>query len=231
MNKQPGVLLDLDGTLIDTAPDLAGAANALRDERGMPPLPFEELRNQCSFGARGMLRAALGLEAGHGDYDSARQQFLERYRARLTAESRPFAGMRKALSTLADHGVVWGVVTNKVEAYALPLMDALAFEPRPACVIGGDSAGAPKPDPAPLFLGCKHAGLTPQNTVYVGDSDRDITAGHAAGMRTIGVRYGYFEPDEPLESWGADCWIAHPDELAATVLRLLAQPKTGATVA
>lgn len=231
MHHRAGVLLDLDGTLIDTAPDLVGALNALRQQRGLALLPVAELRNHCSYGARGMLAAGLGLASGDAGYDEARQRFLEHYQARLAAESRPFPGMRESLQTLAGHGLPWGVVTNKIEAYALPLMEALAFDPRPACVIGGDSASAPKPDPAPLLMACEQAGLAPAHTIYVGDSERDIEAGRAAGMRTIGVRYGYFQPDEPIASWGADRWIDDPQELPATVLQLLAENSTEARFA
>lgn len=230
MSNTPGVLLDLDGTLVDTAPDLVGSVNALRQDRGLQPLPLAQLRNKCSYGARGMLAAALQLTPDDPAYARARADFLERYRARLTAESKPFRGMRPALRTLIDNGVTWGVVTNKVEAYARPLIEALAFDPPPACVIGGDSAAAAKPDPAPLFLGCERAGLEPVNTVYVGDSERDIAAGRAAGMRTIGAAYGYFEPDEPAESWNADTLIQHPNELPAAVFELFARPRHETTI-
>lgn len=231
MSNRAGVLLDLDGTLIDTAPDLVAAVNALRRERSLEEVPLARLRSKCSYGARGMLGAALGLASSDAGYDHARAQFLDQYRARLTAESRPFPGMREALHALTENGLPWGVVTNKVEAYALPLIDAMAFDPPPACVIGGDTAGAAKPDPAPLFLGCERAGLAPQSTIYVGDSERDIAAGRAAGMATIGAAWGYFDADEPIADWGADVIIERPDELPAAVMHLLAVQSSDARLA
>lgn len=224
MNRKSGVLLDLDGTLIDTAPDLAGAVNAVRRARGMDSLPLARLRNHCSWGAGGMLRAGLGLARDDSGYSAARHEFLQAYSARLTAESRPFPEIRATLTELAAHGLPWGVVTNKLEAYTLPLMAAMDFQPPPACIVGGDSTNAPKPAPAPILLGCQRAGLRPDRSVYVGDSERDITAGRAAGMHTIAVAYGYFEPDDLINTWGADCVIGHAGELAPAVLNLLERP-------
>lgn len=221
MSHKPGVLLDLDGTLIDTAPDLAAAANAVRNRRGLDSLPLAQLRNHSSRGARGMLGAALELTPGDSGYESARHEFLTHYRERLTAESRPFPGMCRALTALAGHGLAWGVVTNKLEVYAVPLIEAMAFDPPPACIIGGDTAGIAKPNPAPLLLGCERAGLNPDVSIYVGDSERDIAAGRAAGMYTIGVTYGYFDAAEPIETWGADHLIEHPDALASAVTHML----------
>lgn len=231
MSDRAGVLLDLDGTLIDTAPDLVAAVNALRRQRCLDEIPLVRLRNSCSYGARGMLGAALELAPGEPGYDEARQQFLNEYRARLTTASRPFTGMREALQQLGDYRLRWGVVTNKVEAYAGPLIDAMAFDPPPACVIGGDSAGVAKPDPAPLLLGCERAGFEPRDTIYVGDSERDIAAGRAAGMHTIGAAYGYFEADEPVAAWSADAIIETPDELAAAVMRFASPQASGASLA
>lgn len=230
MDSKQGVLLDLDGTLIDTAPDLAGAANELRRARGWADLPLAQLRNKCSYGTRGMLATALDLHPEDDGYQATQEQFVEIYRRRLTTASTPFPGMRAALQGLVEHGLVWGVVTNKVEQLALPLMTAMTFDPPPACIIGGDSAHATKPDPAPLLLGCKRAGLVPEQTVYVGDSARDIAAGRAAGMRTIGVSYGYFEADESIEDWGADCIIDHADALPDMVIQLLEMTQTGRAV-
>lgn len=223
MSNQQGVLLDLDGTLLDTAPDLAGAANALRRERGWPDMLLSQLRNKCSYGTRGMLATGLDLHPGDEGYEAAKTAFVAAYRARLTAETAPFEGMRQALKTLVDRGMAWGVVTNKVEQLALPLMAAMQFDPAPACVIGGDSAHTTKPDPAPVLLGCERAGLVPEQSVYVGDSARDIAAGRAAGMATIGVSYGYFEADEAIADWGADRIIDHADALPDAVMQLLAQ--------
>ncbi|MDN5940046.1 MAG: HAD-IA family hydrolase, partial [Salinisphaera sp.] len=201
MNATACVLLDLDGTVLDTAPDLGAALNALRAERELPPLPLAAVRGKASWGTRGMLGAGLGLKPADADYDSAHARFIALYRERLTDDAQPFPGMRAALARLGHNGITWGVVTNKLEALALPLMAAMRFDPSPACVIGGDSAARAKPHPAPLLLACERAGVDPERCIYVGDSARDIAAGRAAGMRTIGVTYGYFEADEDLIGW------------------------------
>lgn len=225
MSKTAGILLDLDGTLLDTAPDLAAAVNALRSERGQEPLPLVNLRGKASWGTRGMLGAGLDLHPGDADYEHAYERFTALYRERLTADVQPFPGMREALAELGEQGIVWGVITNKLEELAIPLMDAMAFDPAAVCVIGGDSAEKPKPHPAPLLLGCERAGLDPDACIYVGDSARDIAAGRAAGMRTIGVTYGYFDADEDIPGWGADILIERAAELVTAVHELSREPQ------
>lgn len=215
-----GVLLDLDGTLLDTAPDLAGAVNALRGERGLAPLPVADLRPLCSWGARGMLRGGLDVQPEDPGYAALRERFIDLYRARLTEATAPFPGMREALAELARDGWAWGVVTNKFESLAAPLVRAMAFEPPPACVVGGDSAPHPKPHPASLLMACEIAGLAPAACVYVGDSARDIAAGQAAGMGTVAAAYGYIEGDDAAEDWSADVMIHDPAELPAAVAEL-----------
>lgn len=205
------VLFDLDGTLLDTAPDLAGALNDMRAERGLDALPLSELAPMCSFGGRGMLARGLGLKPEDAAYRQTYHAFIETYRGRMTRDTRPFPGMRDLVVALQDAGWAWGVVTNKIEALARPLMDFIAFEPGPGCVIGGDSAGVAKPDPAPLFLACERIGVPPERCIYIGDSDRDIAAGRAAGMPTIGVAYGYIPPEDDIHDWRAD-HIAHAVE-------------------
>ncbi|CAN0078821.1 unnamed protein product [Chrysoparadoxa australica] len=223
-----GVLLDLDGTLLDTAPDLAGALNDLRRDRGMTPLPLAALRHTASMGGRGMLARGLGLTPDDPDYSGAYTNFLTCYRKRLTDTVQPFPGIRAALAEIAAAGHAWGVVTNKMLALAEPLMTAMAFSPPPACVIGGDSAPRAKPHPDPLLLACEQLGLAPTDCVYVGDSDRDIAAGRAAGMPTIGVLYGYFDGDEDVAGWGADQLITQASELPAAVANLLPTQETHA---
>lgn len=219
-NIPGGILLDLDGTLLDTAPDLAGTVNALRGERDLPPLPLAQLRPLCSWGARGMLRGGLGVEYDDPDYAGLRERFLELYRIRLSEATTPFPGMREAVAELADNGWAWGVVTNKFESLAVPLMTAMAFEPPPACVIGGDSATHAKPHPAPLLLACEIAGLAPASSIYVGDAARDVAAGKAAGMATIAAAYGYIEAGDDAGRWNADILIHDPAELPAAVAEL-----------
>lgn len=223
-----GVLLDLDGTLLDTAPDLAGALNDLRRERDLTPLPLAALRHTASMGGRGMIARGLGLTPDDTEYSDAYERFLMHYRSRLMDTVQPFPGIRAALGEIAAAGHVWGVVTNKISALANPLMTAMAFSPPPACVIGGDSAARAKPHPDPLLLACEQLGLTPADCIYVGDSDRDIAAGRAAGMPTIGVLYGYFDGDEDVAGWGADQLVTQASELPAAVADLLSIRETHA---
>lgn len=214
------VLWDLDGTLIDTAPDLAAAVNAMRIEQGLDALPLERLRHLASFGARGMLGGGFGVEPGDADYDRLRERFIELYREGMTRFSKPFPGIREAIAGLATDGLAWGVVTNKYESLAVPLLEAMAFEPPPVCVVGGDSAEHAKPHPAPLLLACERAGLDPTACCYVGDSDRDIAAGRAAGMRTVAAAYGYIAHDVDVAAWQADAVIREVAELPAVIAAL-----------
>lgn len=214
---QRAVLFDLDGTLLDTAPDLAGAINEMREERGLEPLPLSELAPMCSFGGRGMLARGLDLKPENDAYRGAYEAFVERYRQRMTRDTRPFDGMRDVVRQLVGAGSTWGVVTNKIEALAVPLMQSMAFEPEPGCVIGGDTAGVAKPDPAPMFMACERLGVAAARCIYIGDSDRDIAAGRAAGMATIGVAYGYIPPGDDIHQWQADAVVETVDELTAAI--------------
>lgn len=198
------VLFDLDGTLLDTAPDLVGALNDMRVERGLEPMPVAQLTPMCSYGGRGMLGTGLGLAPDDSGYRDAFDQFIDRYRARMTRDTRPFEGMRELVRDLVAAGCAWGVVTNKIESLAVPLMTHMAFDPAPGCVVGGDSAGVPKPDPAPMHLACERLGVDAARCIYIGDSDRDIAAGRAADMATIGVAYGYIPTDDDIHGWQAD---------------------------
>lgn len=208
------LLLDLDGTLIDTAPDLANALNALRREEGLDPLPYERIRPFASFGTRGLIGLGFGLADPDPDYRRLGKRFIELYEEHLIRESRPFPGVREFLSRLGDRGLGWGVVTNKYLRFARPLVDAMAFDPAPGCVIGGDCAGHAKPHPAPLLLAGERLGLPPEACIYIGDSARDIQAGKAAGMATVAAAYGYIDEREDVDAWGADIVIRSPQELA-----------------
>ncbi|MES1926902.1 HAD-IA family hydrolase [Salinisphaera sp. T31B1] len=211
------VLFDLDGTLVDTAPDLAGAVNDMRVERGLDPLPLAELAPLCSFGGRGMLGKGLDLTPEHAAYAETYDAFIEAYRARMTRESRAFEGMRKLVADIVAGGDIWGVITNKTEALARPLMDHLDFDPPPACVIGGDSAGVAKPDPAPMFMACRQIFVDPTDCIYVGDSDRDVAAGRAAGMATIAVAYGYIPVGDDIHGWNADIVVDRVADLRSAI--------------
>ncbi|ROO28313.1 phosphoglycolate phosphatase [Salinisphaera orenii MK-B5] len=222
MSARPdrAVLFDLDGTLLHTAPDLAGAVNDMRVERGLEPLPLSELEPLCSYGGRGMLGRGLDLTPDDAEYAATFDAFIERYRARMTRDTHPYEGIRELVRAIVGDGCAWGVVTNKIESLATPLMDHMAFDPAPGCVVGGDSAGVPKPDPAPLYLACERIGVAPARCIYIGDSDRDIDAGRAAGMATIGVAYGYIPPGDDIHGWQADRVGARVADLAGLIREL-----------
>ncbi|MEN3363010.1 MAG: N-acetyl-D-muramate 6-phosphate phosphatase [Burkholderiales bacterium] len=202
------ILFDLDGTLADTAPDLAGAMNRLRIERGLPPTPYEQLRPVASAGARGLIGAAFGLKAGDEGYEELRVAFLDNYAGALAVESRLFDGVPALLGTLLDHGLIWGIVTNKAARFTDPLVPQIGLgEAR--CVVSGDTTPHSKPHPEPLLEAARRLGLAPQECWYVGDDLRDIQAGHAAGMTTIAAAWGYCGNVEPI-TWGADAIAETP---------------------
>jgi N-acetyl-D-muramate 6-phosphate phosphatase len=198
------VLFDLDGTLADTAPDLAAAANRVRADRRLPPLPLAALRGYASAGARGLLGAALGVTQDDAEYESLRDAFLAYYEVALCEHTRLFDGAAEMLDELERRGLRWGIVTNKAERYTLPLLTYLALAPRAGAIVCGDTTPYTKPHPAPLLAGAQALGMEASTCVYVGDAERDITAGIAAGMKTLIARYGYFPPEDVPERWPAD---------------------------
>lgn len=212
------IFFDLDGTLADTAPDLAAAANRLVVEHGMAPVPYEKLRPVASHGARGLIGAAFGKRPEDPEFPALRDTFLDYYEADIAVHTRLFDGMDEVLARLEADGIVWGIVTNKIARFTVPLVAAIGLTPRAAAVVSGDTTAHAKPHPAPLLHAAAVSGVAPQRCMYVGDDLRDIQAGKAAGMATVSAAYGYCGDAEPPESWGADFLIRHPSEL----LRLLA---------
>ena len=206
------VLFDLDGTFADTAPDLAYALNCMRVSRQLPLLPVATTRAYTSMGARGLLGVGLDVTPEHPDYAAMRDEFLAHYEANLCRETQLFPGMAELLDELERRGLKWGVVTNKAERYTHPLLKLLGVDHRAACVIGGDTTGKTKPDPAPLFAATNRMGIAPRHCIYVGDDRRDVQAGRAAGMKTIVVKFGYLHGNDP-ETWDADALIDSPGEL------------------
>ena len=206
------VLFDLDGTLADTAPDLAYALNRMRISRQLPELPVSATRAYTSMGARGLLGIGLDMTPEHPEYAAMRDEFLAIYADNLCRETRLFPGMAELLDELERRGLRWGVVTNKAERYTHPLLKLLGVDHRAACVIGGDTTGKTKPDPAPLFAATDRMGIAPHHCIYVGDDRRDVQAGRAAGMKTIVVKFGYLHGNDP-ETWAADAMIDTPGEL------------------
>jgi phosphoglycolate phosphatase len=207
------VFFDLDGTLADTAADLAAPVNALRAERGMPPLPLEALRPYASMGARGLLGQGLGVAPGDPGFEALREDFLRRYEEAICVHTRLFEGMAEVIETLELRGVAWGVVSNKVERYVRPILAALGVLERSATAVGGDTTPHAKPHPEPLLHAARLAGVAPARSVYVGDDERDVLAGRAAGMVTVAAAYGFCGDASRPEDWGADHLIAAPLEL------------------
>jgi len=207
------VLFDLDGTLVDSAPDLAGAANDLRAEHGLAPLPYERLRPMVGSGARGMVGAAFGVVPGDERFPRLRDAFLARYEQRLLQDTAVFDAMKPVLAALEGCGLPWGIVTNKALRFAEPLAAGLGLDRRAAVLVGGDSTPHAKPHPAPLLEAARRLGIAPAGCVYVGDDLRDVTAGRAAGMATLAAGWGYLGEGEAIEDWGADAVIAEPAQL------------------
>jgi 2-phosphoglycolate phosphatase len=207
------VLFDLDGTLVDSAPDLAGAANELRQAHGLPALAFEALRPMVGTGARGMLDAAFGIGPGDARFDVLRTDFLNRYEARILRETRVFARMGPVLQALEQRGLPWGIVTNKIARFSVPLVEGLGLMSRCAVLISGDSTAHAKPHPAPLLEAARRLDVQPQRCIYIGDDRRDVEAGRGARMPTLAAAWGYLGRGESVHDWNADAVLQHPDEL------------------
>jgi 2-phosphoglycolate phosphatase len=207
------VLFDLDGTLADTAPDLGFALNQQRLARGMPELSIVELRTHASSGARGLLHQGFGIHPEDTGYVEMRDEFLNIYEKNLSRSSALFPGVASLLDEIEARGLTWGIVTNKAERFTIPLLRALRLLDRAKCVICGDTTPFAKPHPAPLIEALSKIGTTAAQCVYVGDDERDVQAGHAAGMSVIVVRYGYLGNGRPPEEWGADLFIDSAAEL------------------
>ena len=212
------VLFDLDGTLLDSAPELGAAANALLLSRDLPIRPIADYRAYAGSGARGMLRVALGIGPDHADYERYKAELLAAYETELF-NTVAFAEVASLLSQLSQAGLPWGIVTNKSERFALPLIASLPLLASAAVVVCGDTTPHAKPHPEPLFEAARRLGLVPSDCVYVGDDERDIVAGRAAGMCTVVALYGYLGPQAQPEAWGADASIERLSDLMG-VLRL-----------
>jgi phosphoglycolate phosphatase len=223
------ILFDLDGTLADTAPDLAAAVNLLRTERGLEPTPYELLRPTASAGARGMIGAAFGLTPADAAYEALRLAWFDHYQAAMAVHSTLFGGVAELLTGLADAGLAWGIVTNKPCRFTDPLVPQIGLA-HAGCIISGDTTAHAKPHPAPLLEGARRLGIAPEQCWYAGDDLRDIEAGRAAGMTTIACAWGYCGSVEPA-SWGADFLLETPAELLTLVRGIAAQPGRDALLA
>jgi phosphoglycolate phosphatase len=212
------VLFDLDGTLVDTAPDMLAVLQDMQRAHDVKPVDYEPGRAYVSNGALGLL--SLGFpDTEHAVGSDLHRDYLERYALRVCEASSLFSGLDRLLEILDAAGLPWGVVTNKPAHLTDPLLEGLALSARSACAVSGDTLPQRKPNPAPLLHACELAGLLPQDTVYVGDSSRDIEAGRNAGMATIAAAYGYVTPDDDPRRWGADLIVADTAELTQILLK------------
>lgn len=211
------VLFDLDGTLADTAPDMARTVNLMREKRGLAPVPAAQVRPHVSSGARGMILSAFGISTEHPDYAAMRAEFLELYVDNLCIGTRLFPGMEALLHALEAAGLKWGVVTNKFERLAHPVMAGLGLAGRAGVVVGGDTCPRPKPFPDSLLHAAEVLGVAPGRTLYIGDDERDVQAARAAGMPVIVAGYGYLGEARAPNLWGADAIMQSVPEIEAWV--------------
>ena len=214
------VLFDLDGTLIDSAPDLGAAADKMRTDRGLPSLPLAQYRSMAGAGARGMIAVGFGIAPGHSDFDALKEEFFVNYEACMTERTYAFEGVAELIARINQAGLKWGVVTNKSERFALPLTRAMPLFSTAQTIVGGDTTPQAKPHPAPLLEAARQIGVAPERCAYVGDDERDIIAGRAAGMPTVAAAYGYLGAIADTAHWNADATIATPAQL----LQLLGMP-------
>lgn len=222
------ILFDLDGTLVDTAPDFIQTIQAIRLEKNLGLVPesaFPAIRIAVSDGLRGLLKAGFGIHPDHPEFSLWSKLFLNTYQRNLGHHAILFPGIENLLSILDQRGIRWGIVTNKEIILTNPLLKRLNLSHRAACVVSGDTTPYSKPHPEPLFHACRQMGVLPQHCVYIGDAERDIVAGKAAGMRTIGALFGYIEDMQSAKAWGADHYIQHPDEILAWYERSWGQVK------
>jgi N-acetyl-D-muramate 6-phosphate phosphatase len=214
MTRLTALLLDLDGTLLDTAPEMAAALNALHREVGIEPLPFNQVRPTVSHGSTGMLNLAFG-GVTPPEFERLRARFLDIYRSMLGSNTQLFDGFDTVLDHVRRHSLAWGVVTNKPGWLTDPLLQILDITPTNACIVSGDTVGARKPHPLPLLHAAGLLAKPPAHCLYVGDAERDIAAGRAAGMKTVVARWGYLGHNDDPASWHADGLAAEPADLVS----------------
>ena len=211
------VLFDLDGTLVDTAPDMANALNRTLVNHGRQPLAFETIRPSVSLGGVALVKLAFELDEADPELDRLRKEFLAIYRDNLSRESCLFPGMELVLAGLEEISASWGIVTNKPAWLTNPLMQDLQLDARTGCIVSGDTLEQRKPHPAPLLHACELLHCNPGETVYVGDARRDIEAGASAGMTTLVAAYGYIDKADNPDDWGADGMVDSPEEILSWV--------------
>lgn len=209
------ILFDLDGTLADTAPDLAHALNAVLREQGRPALPFARIRPAVSHGASALIRLGFNIEPDDANFETLRLRLLDIYQQHLADQTILFPGVPELLAQIEQRGMNWGVITNKPAWLTEPLMGKLGLMQRAACIVSGDTTARRKPDPEPMLYACSKAGSAVQECVYVGDAERDIEAGKRAGMKTLVALFGYIADGDKPHTWGADGMINAPQDVLA----------------
>lgn len=207
------VLFDLDGTFADTAPDLAAALNQVMEEEGHTPLPFEKIRPVVSHGGIALIKLGFNFNEQHVDFERLKERFLAIYKANISVLTRVFEGIDEVLDVLEKNHIAWGIVTNKPAWLTDPLMLQMGYSQRAASIVSGDTTRERKPHPEPLFYACREINCLPSECIYIGDAQRDIEAGNAAGMTTLTALFGYIEDGDTPENWGADAMITKPAEI------------------
>jgi phosphoglycolate phosphatase len=211
------ILFDLDGTLVDTAPDLGLALNMQRERYGLSPLSQATIRPYASHGSKGLLSIGFGLSPEDRQFAEMREEYLALYDEVFTRSPRLFEGVAETLATIENRKIPWGIVTNKPRRFSAPLIHAMHLESRISCLVCGDDAMRPKPYPDTLLMACKITNSDAEHCMYVGDAERDIQAGRAAGMKTVVALFGYINAMDKPSEWGADVMIAEPKELLALI--------------
>jgi len=209
------ILFDLDGTLLDTAPDLADALNTVLAENQHSPLPFEDIRPVVSHGGVALIKLGFNIDSSDPAFTPLRQRLLDVYRENVSRRTQPFPGISKLLESIEQRGLNWGIVTNKPGWLTEPLLKDLGLFDRAACVVSGDTLEERKPHPAPMLHASELANSRPEHCVYIGDAQRDIEAGNNAGMQTLVALFGYIQKDDDPYSWNASSMIEQPDDLLA----------------
>ena len=209
------VLFDLDGTLVDTAPDLAHALNLQLIKHAKPPLAYENIRPFASHGSRGLIGLGFGITPVDDSFIAMRDEYLSIYDSVFTRSPVLLPGVAELLQAIENKGLKWGIVTNKPRRFTIGLIESMGLnlENRAACIVCGDDAPQPKPSPATLLMACEQANVKPENCIYVGDAERDMIAGKAAGMKTVAALFGYIDKTDKPQEWGADALIKTPEEL------------------
>lgn len=215
------VLFDMDGTLLDTAPDFIAVCQAMLAAHGRPPIDDQRIADVVSGGARAMVAATFDMDPEAPGFETLRQEFLDRYQDHCAVYSRLYDGMPELLESIERANLIWGVVTNKPVRFAEPIMQQLGLAERSAVLVCPDHVTNSKPDPEPLLLACSQLGIDPAQVLFIGDDLRDIESGRAAGTKTAAVRYGYIHPEDNPAHWGADVIVDHPRDLLAVLDRAL----------